>query len=85
MDMRGVAEQNTDGLCSYSAAIKELGNADRHEAGGRLNPLVLMASAIERFTTRDMTANSNEGPLSLAPEDIRTRNIHLASRVIDEG
>ena len=27
----------TDGLCSYSAALKELGNADRHEVGGRLN------------------------------------------------
>ncbi len=27
----------TDGLCSYSAAMKELGNADRHEVGGRLN------------------------------------------------
>ena len=27
----------TDGLCSYSAATKELGNADRHEVGGRLN------------------------------------------------
>ena len=27
----------TDGLCSYSAALKELGNADRHDVGGRLN------------------------------------------------
>jgi putative transposase len=27
----------TDGLCSYSAATKEIGNADRHEVGGRLN------------------------------------------------
>jgi putative transposase len=27
----------TDGLSSYSAALKELGNADRHEVGGRLN------------------------------------------------
>ena len=27
----------TDGLCSYSAAMKELGNVDRHEVGGRLN------------------------------------------------
>jgi len=27
----------TDGLCSYSAAMKELGAADRHEVGGRLN------------------------------------------------
>jgi putative transposase len=27
----------TDGLCSYSAAMKEIGNADRHEVGRRLN------------------------------------------------
>ena len=27
----------TDGLCSYSAAMKDLGNADRHEVGGHLN------------------------------------------------
>ena len=27
----------TDGLCSYPAAIKEIGMADRHEVGRRLN------------------------------------------------
>ena len=27
----------TDTLCSYSAAMKEVGAADRHEVGGRLN------------------------------------------------
>ena len=27
----------TDGLCSYSAAMNEIGVADRHEVGGRLN------------------------------------------------
>ena len=27
----------TDGLCSYPAAMKEIGNADRREAGRRLN------------------------------------------------
>jgi putative transposase len=27
----------TDGLCFYSAAMKEIGNADREEAGRRLN------------------------------------------------
>jgi len=26
----------TDGLCSYSPAMKEIGAADRHEVGGRL-------------------------------------------------
>ena len=27
----------TDGLCSYSTAMNEIGVADRHEVGGRLN------------------------------------------------
>ena len=27
----------TDGLCSYPAAMREIGNADRQEAGRRLN------------------------------------------------
>jgi putative transposase len=27
----------TDGLCSYWAAMKEIGNAGRHEVGRRLN------------------------------------------------
>jgi putative transposase len=27
----------TDGLRAYSAAMKEIGAADRHEVGGRLN------------------------------------------------
>jgi putative transposase len=27
----------TEGLCSYPAAMKEIGNADRHEVGRRLN------------------------------------------------
>jgi putative transposase len=27
----------TDGLCSYPAAMKEIGNADRHKVGRRLN------------------------------------------------
>ena len=27
----------TNGLCSYSAAMNEIGAADRHEVGGRLN------------------------------------------------
>ena len=27
----------TDGLCSYPAAMKEIGNADRQEVGRRLN------------------------------------------------
>ena len=27
----------TDGLCSYCAAMKEIGNTDRHEVGRRLN------------------------------------------------
>jgi len=47
----------TDGLCSYSAAMKEIGNADRQEVGRRLNnraenshqPFRLRESAMLRF------------------------------------
>jgi putative transposase len=31
----------TDGLCSYSAAMKEIGAADRHEVGGRTGRVAL--------------------------------------------
>ena len=47
----------TDGLCSYSAAMKEIGNADRQEVGRRLNnraenshqPFRRRESAMQRF------------------------------------
>ena len=52
----------TDGLCSYSAAMKELGNADRHEVGGRLNnraenshqPFRRRERAMQRFRSTKM-------------------------------
>jgi putative transposase len=50
----------TDGLCSYSAAMNEIGVADRHEVGGRLNnraenshqPFRRRERAMERFRRR---------------------------------
>jgi putative transposase len=47
----------TDGLCSYTAAMREIGNVDRHKVGGRLNnraenshqPLRRRESAMLRF------------------------------------
>jgi putative transposase len=47
----------TDGLCSYSAAMREIGNADRQEVGRRLNnraenshqPFRRRESAMQRF------------------------------------
>ncbi len=49
----------TDGLCSYPAAMKEIGNADRREAGRRLNnraenshqPFRRRERAMQRFRT----------------------------------
>ena len=35
--VRSRLEVVADGLCSYCAATKEIGNADRHEVGRRLN------------------------------------------------
>ena len=50
----------TDGLCSYSAAMKETGAADRHEVGGRLNnraenshqPFRRRERAMQRFRSK---------------------------------
>src|SRR5471030_2526136 len=50
----------TDGLCSYPAAMKELGIADRHEVGRRLNnraenshqPFRRRERAMQRFRTK---------------------------------
>ena len=49
----------TDGLCSYSGAMKEQGNAGRHEVGGRPNnraenshqPFRRRERAMQRFRT----------------------------------
>ena len=66
----------TDGLCSYSAAMKEIGNADRQEVGRRLNnraenshqPFRRRERAMQRFPKREDVAkiqlNSRRGPQS---------------------
>ena len=54
----------TDGLCSYSAAMKEIGNADRHEVGRRLNnraenshqPFRRRERAMQRFRSHEDAA-----------------------------
>jgi len=69
----------TDGLCSYPAAMKEIGNADPHEVGRRLNNRARkLASAISTTRTshaalsecEDITKvqfNSGSGPQSFQP------------------
>ena len=54
----------TDGLCSYPAAMKEIGNADRQEAGRRLNnraenshqPFRRRERAMQRFSKHEDAA-----------------------------
>ena len=64
----------TDGLCSYPAAMKEIGNADRQEAGRRLNnraenshqPFRRRERAMQRFrsmkTLQKFSSGSCPGP-----------------------
>src|SRR5450432_1020105 len=66
----------TDGLCSYPAAMKELGIADRHEVGRRLNnraenshqPFRRRERAMQRFrsikTLQKFSLNLRPGPQS---------------------
>ena len=48
----------TDGLCSYPAAMKEIGNADRQEAGRRLNNRA--ASAVSTTRTGHAAVSKHE-------------------------
>jgi len=69
----------TDGLCSYPAAMKEIGNIDRHEVGRRLNnraenshqPLSATrtshAALSECEDTTKVQFNSRAGPQSFQP------------------
>ena len=68
----------TDGLRSYPAAMKEIGNADRHEVGRRLNNRAENSTAISTTRTshaalsecKDTTKvqfNSRAGPQSFQP------------------
>jgi putative transposase len=56
----------TDGLCSYSAAMDEIGAADRHQVGPRLNnraenshqPFRRRERAMQRFRSKRICRNS---------------------------
>ncbi len=58
----------TDGLLSYPAAMKEIGNADRHEVGRRLNnraenshqPFRRRERAMQRFRSMKTLQNYNQ-------------------------
>ena len=51
----------TDGLCPYSAAMKEIGAADRHEVGGRLNNRAEnSSSAVSPTRARDAAVSKYE-------------------------
>ena len=71
----------TDGLCSYPAAMKEIGNADRHEVGRRLNncpgnphqPFRRRERAMQRFRSAKHCRNSAQ--FMLRSTTISTRNV----------
>ena len=70
----------TDGLCSYSAAMKELGAADRHEVGGRLNNRGENShQPFRRRRERAMDANSLIHPIHLQ-RHLVTRQIYKQRR-----
>jgi transposase-like protein len=70
----------TDGLRSYSAAMRELGNADRHEVGGRLNnraenshqPFRRRERAMQRFEVRGRCRSSAQFTPRLTTISIRS-------------
>ena len=76
----------TDGLCSYSAAMKELGNADRHEVGGRLNnraenshqPFRRRERAMQRF--RSMTTLQKFSSIHAQVHNHFNQERHLVTR-----
>jgi putative transposase len=70
----------TDGLCSYSAAMDEIGAADRHEVGPRLNnraenshpPFRRRELAMQRFRRRGRFRNSVQFTLRFIIISIRS-------------
>ena len=78
----------TDGLCSYSAAMKEIGAADRHEVGGRLNnraenshlPFRRRERAMQRF--RSMKTLQKFSSVHAQVHNHFNQERHLVSREI---
>jgi putative transposase len=77
----------TDGLCSYSAAMKEIGAADRHEVGGRLNnraekhqPFRRRERAMQRF--RNMTTLQKFSSVHAQVHNHFNQERHLITRQI---
>ena len=76
----------TDGLCSYCAATKEIGNADRHEVGRRLNnraenshqPFRRRERAMQRFRSTKTLKNSAQFMLRSTTISIRSAISSLA-------
>ena len=71
----------TDGLCSYPAAMKEIGNADRHEVGCRLNNRAENSHQPFRRGGSDFEAQRhcrNSAQFMLRSTTISTRNVILS-------
>jgi hypothetical protein len=76
----------TDGLCSYPAAMKEIGNADRQEAGRRLNnraenshqPFRRRERAIQRF--RSMKTLQKFSSVHAQVHNLFNQERHLVTR-----
>jgi putative transposase len=78
----------TDGLCSYSAAMNEIGNSDRHEVGRRLNnraenshqPFRRRERAMQRF--RNMKTPQKFGSIHAQIHNHFNQERHLVIREI---
>src|SRR5271170_6810070 len=78
----------TDGLCSYSAAVKEVGAADRHEVGGRLNnraenshqPFRRRERAMQRF--RSMKTLQKFSSVHAQVHNLFNQEWHLVARQV---
>jgi putative transposase len=76
----------TDGLCSYGAAMKEIGVADRHKVGRRLNnraenshqPFRRRERAMQRF--RSMKTLQKFGSVHAQIDNHFNQERHLISR-----
>ena len=84
--VRPTAEIVTDGLRPYSAAMKEVGNADRQEVGGRLNnraenshqPFRRRERAMLRF--RSMKTLQKFSSVHAQERDLVTRSVYKQRR-----